>query len=43
MPVSLFDIVLNAARFGHELEPGRVQVEWSPRICQPAKRTTVSG
>jgi hypothetical protein len=43
MPVPLFDNRPERCPFGHDLGPGRVQVGWSPCICEPAKEAVRRG
>jgi hypothetical protein len=43
MSASLFQNRTQSCPFGHELGPGRVQIGWSPCICQPAKEAAERG
>jgi hypothetical protein len=43
MSVALFENRPERCPFGHELDPGRVQIGWSPCVCDPAKEAAERG
>jgi hypothetical protein len=43
MSASLFENRPERCPFGHDLGPGRVQIGWSPCICEPAKEAAARG